>query len=239
MEKRECTYKIKDLPLEDRPQEKLLKYGADNLSNAELLALIIRTGTKTKTSVELSQEIINSLKREGVESEVGISALSNTTIKDLLEIKGIGISKASMIMAAVTLSKRINKESIHSKKKIKSPNEVVKYVMSEMRFLKNETFKIVILNTKKEIESIRDISSGIINATIVHPREVFFTAVNESAHTIILLHNHPSGDPKPSKEDIELTDRMIKAGEIMQIPVIDHIVIGDNVYYSFLENGLI
>ncbi|RVU55006.1 JAB domain-containing protein [Anaerosphaera multitolerans] len=235
----EMNYKLKDLPAEDRPQEKLIKYGADTLSNAELIALIIRTGTKTKTSVQLSQEIINSLQREGVKEETGIYAINDITIKDLMKIKGVGINKASMILAAVTLGKRINKISVHSRKKVNCPKDIVDYVMSEMRFLKQETFKIAILNTKKEIESIKSISTGIINSTLVHPREVFVAAINELAHTIILLHNHPSGDPTPSKDDLILTDNIKKAGEIIQIPVIDHIIIGDNTYYSFLENNLI
>ncbi|WP_205666372.1 RadC family protein [Anaerosphaera multitolerans] len=239
MKKVEMNYKLKDLPAEDRPQEKLIKYGADTLSNAELIALIIRTGTKTKTSVQLSQEIINSLQREGVKEETGIYAINDITIKDLMKIKGVGINKASMILAAVTLGKRINKISVHSRKKVNCPKDIVDYVMSEMRFLKQETFKIAILNTKKEIESIKSISTGIINSTLVHPREVFVAAINELAHTIILLHNHPSGDPTPSKDDLILTDNIKKAGEIIQIPVIDHIIIGDNTYYSFLENNLI
>lgn len=231
-------YTIKDMPEEDRPQEKLLKYGSKCLSNAELLALIIRTGSKNNTSVELSQKILNEAKK-GIESdENALIALKNLSIKDLMKIPGVGVSKASMIVASMSLSDRIHKSSIHKKTRIKTPQDISEFVMSDMRFLDRETFKIVVLNTKKEIETIRTISNGTINATIVHPRDVFQVAIKENAHTIILLHNHPTGDPTPSIEDINITNNLIEVGKLVKIEVIDHIIIGNNKYYSFLENNL-
>ncbi|EFI42041.1 DNA repair protein RadC [Peptoniphilus sp. oral taxon 386] len=233
------TYSIKDMPIDDRPQEKLMKLGADSLTNAELLALIIRTGTKTKTSVEISQEILNTISIGRDKNSSAISFLKNISMADLMEVKGIGESKAAMILAAITLASRINRESVFKKEKISSPAILVDYVMDEMSSLQIEEFRIVVLNTKKEIENIKCISKGIINATLVHPREVFKTAIDERAHTIILLHNHPSGDPTPSREDFELTDKLSGTGKVIGIEVIDHIIIGNKKYYSFLEHGKI
>lgn len=235
---KELKYTIKDMPEEDRPQEKLLKYGADFLSNAELLALIIRTGNKKHTSVELSQQILNEAKR-GINEENALIALKNFSVNDLMKIPGVGVSKASMIVAAMSLTDRVHSAKTYSKKRIRTPKDIADYIMSDMRFLKRESFKVVILNTKKEIESIRTVSKGTVNATIVHPRDVFQIAIKENAHSIILLHNHPTGDPTPSIEDKNITRNLIEVGSLVKIDVIDHIIIGDNKYYSFLENNLI
>lgn len=236
--KNDSKYTIREMPLEDRPQEKLIKFGAEYLSNAELLALIIRTGTKSDTAVNLSQKILNSLDTN-LKGECSLSELNNIPINELKKIKGIGDSKAAMILAAIELGKRINKSSLFQKVKITSPSETAKFVMSNLRFKEVETFKIITLNTKKEVEYIEKISTGTINATLVHPREVFKRAINRGAHSIILIHNHPTGDPSPSKEDINLTKRLCETGEMVGIPVLDHLIIGDNIYCSFLEEGLI
>lgn len=236
---RELKYTIKEMPEEDRPQEKLLKYGAEYLSNAELLALIIRTGTRECTSVELSQRILNEAQKGANKNQDALACLKNFSCKDLMKISGIGESKASMIVSAFTLADRVHKNSVYIKTRIKSPSDMADYVLSDMRFLKKEVFKIAVLNTKKEIEVIKTISEGTINATIVHPRDVFQVAIRENAHTIILLHNHPTGDPTPSSEDIEITKNLVGVGKLVKIDVIDHIVIGNNKYYSFLENNLI
>lgn len=237
--KEELRYTIKEMPREDRPQEKLLKYGPEYLSNAELLALIIRTGSKNNTSIELAQNILIEAKKGLNSEENSFIALKNLSAKELMKIPGVGESKASMIISALEISNRINKSSIYKKKSIRTPSDIMDFVSSDMRFLEREEFNIVILNTKKEIEAIRNISIGTINATIVHPRDVFQIAIRENAHTIILLHNHPTGDPTPSIEDIELTKRLVEVGNIVKIDVIDHIIIGNNRYYSFLENNLI
>ncbi|CDZ74433.1 DNA repair proteins [Peptoniphilus sp. ING2-D1G] len=231
------NYRIKDLPLEDRPQEKLLKLGPQYLSNAELIALIIRTGTKTKTSVELSQEILNSFSCDY--KKQGISVLKQKSIKDFLSIKGVGVAKAAMLMAAVTLADRMNSESVFKRNRADSPQSIAHMVMQEMKDLVVEEFRIALLNTKKEVILIKTVSKGILNSTIVHPREVFKIAIDNSAHSIILLHNHPSGDSKASPDDINITGRLCESGKLLGIEVIDHIIIGDGEYFSFKERGLL
>ncbi len=231
------NYRIKDLPFEDRPQEKLLKLGPQYLSNAELIALIIRTGTRTKTSVELSQEILNSFT-EGYK-EQGISVLKQKSVKDFLQIKGVGVAKAAMLMAAITLADRINSESVFKKNKADSPQSIADMVMQDMKDLSVEEFRIALLNTKKEVIAIKTVSKGILNSTIVHPREVFKIAIDYSAHSIVLLHNHPSGDSKASNDDINITERLSESGKLLGIEVVDHIIIGDREYFSFREQGLL
>lgn len=234
-------YSIKQMPEEDRPEEKLLKLGEQSLSNAELLALIIRTGSKSKTSVEVCQEILNKFSFLDDEGNVhhGLNALKNINISDLTSINGIGKSKACMIMAAITLAKRMNRESIFKRTVVNSPEKIARYVMEDMSCLMIEEFRIAVLNTKKELESIKTISKGTLDKTLVHPREVFKAAIENSAHTIIAIHNHPSGDAKPSQEDIKLTNRLKESGQILGIELVDHIIIGNKKYYSFLENNLI
>lgn len=231
-------YTIKEMPEDERPQEKLIKYGPQILSNSELLALIIRTGSKKgDNAIDIARNIFNSLRSE--HDRDGLNALKNASLKDLMKVEGIGEAKAAMIMAAVQLSVRLAQSQYDTKIKITSPSIAASYVMSQMSVLKSEHFKIITLNTKKEINYIREISKGTVNMTIVHPREVFRAAIEDNAHSIILLHNHPTGDPTPSKEDIRLTDTLVKSSEILGIEIVDHIIIGDNVYYSFLEKGLI
>ena len=231
------SFTIKDLPLEDRPQEKLLKFGPDSLSNAELLALIIRTGTRSKTSVELSQDILNSFLPDY--KEEGLSVLKRKKLNDFTKINGIGNSKAAMIMAAITLAKRINNSNVFAKTRIQSPKIMYEIVKDEMSNLEVEEFRVVILDTKKQIININTISRGTLDLTVVHPREVFKTAIDNMAHSILLLHNHPSGDPNASRQDIELTKRLVEASKIIGINIVDHIIIGNNSYFSFLERDLI
>lgn len=235
------NFRIKDMPLEDRPEEKMLMYGPNILSNAELIALIIRTGSKSKTSVELAQEILNRFMFKDEDGNIhnGLNALKNIALSDLISINGIGKSKACMILAAITLAKRMSQESLFKKTKVNSPEKMAKFIMDDMSSLKIEEFRVAILNTKKELESIRTISLGTVDKTIVHPREIFKVAIEYSAHTIIALHNHPSGDITPSREDKILTNRLVEAGKIIGIEVVDHIIIGGNNYYSFLENGIL
>lgn len=232
------NYTMKEMPCEDRPQEKLFKYGADSLTNAELLALVIRNGSRKQTALELSQTLINRAVKGRGKSESALKVLLDSTPKELMEVPGIGESKASMIIAALTLAKRINNSSDYEKVKIRTPDDMADYIMDDMRLLNKESFRIAVLNTKKEVEVVRVISEGTINATIVHPRDVFRVAIKENAHTIIVMHNHPTGDPTPSREDINITKNLIEVGKIVKIDVIDHIIIGDNRYFSFLENDL-
>ncbi|HHV38287.1 MAG TPA: DNA repair protein RadC [Tepidimicrobium sp.] len=225
------SYTIKDLPLDERPREKLKKYGVDSLSNAELLAVIIRTGYGEDTAIDLANRILSM-------DSSGIEFLNYATMEELMNIRGVGDCKAAQIQASVELGKRISSNR-RDKIQVDSPQVLVNLLMEKMRYLKKEHFKIAILDTKNQLISIEGISIGNLNASIVHPREVFNIAIRRSANSIILIHNHPSGDPAPSNEDINITKRLIEAGSIIGIKVLDHIIIGDNRYISFKQRNII
>ncbi len=219
---------IKKLAESERPREKLIKYGVGSLSNVELLAILIRTGTKNNSAIDLSQKIL-SFHPEG------IRFLADCTLEELMQIKGIGISKACQIISAIELGKRLAMSSLAHSPYVKSPLDVANVFMEEMRYYKKEYFKIILLNTKNQIIAVEDISIGSLNSSLVHPREVFVRAIRKSSSSIILLHNHPSGNPEPSTEDIKITKRLIEAGRIIGIEVLDHIIIGDGKYISLKE----
>ncbi|MGM0409666.1 MAG: RadC family protein [Bacillota bacterium] len=224
-----CT--MRELPVEDQPREKLIKYGVEKLSNSELLALIIRSGFAQRTAVELSQDILNYFQ--------GLKGLINLSVEELETIKGVGIAKATQIKALIELSKRIHIARGNLKSVVQSPQEVASLLMPKLRFLKQEVFGVVLLDIKNTIISTPIISKGGLNNSIVHPREVFKEAVKRSSAALILFHNHPSGVPTPSSDDIKITERLIKAGEIMGINVLDHIIIGDNTFSSMKEKEII
>ena len=224
-----CT--IKELPEEERPREKLLKYGVERLSNAELMAIIIRSGVAKRTAVELSQDILNYFH--------GLKGFFNLSVEELKEIKGVGVAKATQIVALTELSKRLFISRENTKVIIKSPQDVVSLIMPKLRFLKQEVFGLVLLDIKNQVISTPFISKGGLNSSIVHPREVFKEAIKRSSAAIILFHNHPSGVPTPSQDDIQITKRLIEAGEIIGINILDHIVIGDNVFCSMKEKDMI
>ncbi|MFW6022160.1 MAG: RadC family protein [Halanaerobiaceae bacterium] len=224
-----CT--IKEMPEEERPREKLIKHGADSLSNAELLALIIRIGNRKRTAVELSQDIFNQFG--------GLKSLNYLTVQELTKLNGVGIAKAVQVKAVVELSKRIATLKSGEKEVIKSPGDAACLLMPELRYLTQEVFKIILLDIKNQVISIALISKGGLSSSIVHPREVFKEAIKHSSAAIILAHNHPSGIPEPSRDDINITKRLIDSGKIMGIDVLDHIVIGDGIFISMKEKGLI
>lgn len=226
------SYTIKDLPKYERPREKLFKFGVNTLSNSELLAIIIRTGNRENTAIEIAQQLLSIDKR-------GLAYLTELSFEELTSIKGIGKCKAAQIISTLELSKRISASKGESKMKITSPKDVTNILMEEMRYLKKEYFKIILLDTKNQIISINDISVGSLNSSIVHPREVFNVAIKRSSASIILVHNHPSGDPAPSKEDINVTKRLNQCGDIIGIKVLDHIIIGDGNYISLKEKSVI
>ena len=223
--------KVKDMALEERPREKMLLSGAKNLSNAELLAILLRTGTKKRNAIELANDIIN-------KDSQGIRYLQDMSIEELCKIEGIGLSKATQIKAALELGLRISSYR-PNKYKVKNPWDIYKYYMEGLRYKQNEVFKVVLLNTKNEIITDVDVSVGTLNSSLVHPREVFIEAIKRSSNKIILIHNHPSGSIEPSVEDKNITKRLISCGEIIGIEVIDHIIIGDGMYFSFKENMII
>ena len=221
---------IQDMTLEERPREKMILNGPDSLSDAELLAIIIRSGTQKLNAIQLGQAIIKKADN--------IRYLQDLTIEELKSINGIGETKAVQIKAALELSKRIASFK-PEKYKIKNPWDIYKYYMESLRYQYKEIFKVVLLNTKNEIITDVDISMGTLNSSLVHPREVFREAIIRSSNKIILLHNHPSGNAEPSKEDKSVTNRLKECGELIGIEVIDHIIIGDGIYFSFKENMLI
>ena len=218
------------MTLEERPREKMITQGIDSLSNAELLAILIRTGTNELNAIQLAKLILSKVDN--------IRYLQDITIEELKAIKGIGLTKATQIKAALELGNRI--ASFRPPKyKIQNPWDIYKYYMESLRYQYKEIFKVVLLNTKNEIITDVDISMGTLNSSLVHPREVFREAIRRSSNKMILLHNHPSGNPNPSKEDKNITVRLRDCGELIGIEVIDHIIIGDGVYFSFKENMLI
>lgn len=218
------------MTLEERPREKMILNGASSLSDAELLAILIRTGNKELNAIQLARLIIDKVDN--------IRYLQDITLEELNSIKGIGLSKATQIKAALELGRRIASYR-PPKYKIKNPWDIYKYYMESLRYQYKEIFKIVLLNTKNEIITDIDISIGTLNSSLVHPREVFREAIRRSSNKIILLHNHPSGNAEPSKEDKNVTKRLKECGDLIGVEVIDHIIIGDGVYFSFKENMLI
>ena len=225
---------LKEMPEDDRPQEKMMRFGAKSLSNAELIAVIIRTGTREATSVEVGRKIMQYLDND----------LSYFHQVDVLELQrnknlaGIGIVKACQIKAAIELGLRIKqKDTIDVK--ISSPQDIADLLMEEMQYLKQECFKIILLDTKNKVIKVEGISVGILNASLVHPREVFIKAIRQHSAAIVLAHNHPSGDPEPSAEDKNITKRLCDAGELLGISVLDHIIIGRGTYLSFKQEKLI
>ncbi|MDS1029398.1 DNA repair protein RadC [Bacillota bacterium LX-D] len=220
---------IKELPDELRPRERIVQAGPEALSNTELLAILLRTGSQKQSALELANQILR-------EAE-GLSFLVTASLEELTAIPGIGVAKAAQIKAAVEIGRRLSAYRIEPKVTIQSPDTAANLLMDEMRFLDREYFKTLFLNTKNHVLGLETISIGSLNSSIVHPRELFKQAVKKSAAAIILAHNHPSGDPTPSREDIDVTKRLIEAGKIMGIEVLDHIIIGNGTYVSLKERG--
>lgn len=222
---------IKDMKLIDRPREKLIKLGHDSLSEKELLAIIISTGTDKKNAIELAEEILNTFSEE---------ALLEIEVEELTKIKGIKEAKASKIIASLQLGKRI-KESILNKEKYQiSSNEAAYEFIKDILCLKDrEHFYVILLDNKNQVISKELISIGDLSSSIVNPREVFKTAIKKSAKAIILAHNHPSGNPSPSRADLLITHRLIEAGEILDINVLDHLIIGHGTYVSLKKDNYI
>ncbi|MGE7601042.1 RadC family protein [Peribacillus sp. NPDC097675] len=220
---------IRDYPKEERPRERFLQDGPESLSNQELLALLLRTGSKEESVLQLSNRLIKAFE--------GLRLLKEASVEEMTEIKGIGEAKAIQILASVELGRRIHQLNDQDRYVIRSPEDGANYCMEEMRFLSQEHFVCLYLNTKNQVLHKRTVFIGSLNASIVHPREVFKEAFRRSAASIICLHNHPSGDPSPSREDIEVTKRLVECGKIMGIEVLDHIIIGEHKYVSLKEKG--
>jgi len=223
---------IKSLPEDERPIEKTLKQGVGALSNAELLALIIHTGTRNSSSIHLAEEVLSIC-------EEGLSSMGSVGLDDLIQISGIGKGKACTILAAVELGKRIATSRPPGRRAISSSDDVASMFMEDLRYEKKEFFKSVLVNAKGEIISVDNVSVGELSSTVVHPREVFSQAIRKSAAGVIFVHNHPSGDPSPSDEDIRTTERLVYGGEVLGIRVLDHIIIGDGNFRSLRAMDII
>lgn len=223
------SIKMKELPISERPYEKMEMYGESVLSNAELLAIIIKSGTKEESSVALAQKIL-SLGKEY--SKDTLSFLQDITIEELTKINGIGKVKALQIKAVCELAKRISRPIDNQKIKIKSPQDIVNLVMDELKLEKREIVKVVILNSQNVIIKIQTIALGKTNSVNIDTKDIFTEAIKRGLNKIILLHNHPSGNSIPSKQDIDFTQRIEEAGNLLNIQLLDHIIIGYNEYTS-------
>lgn len=221
--------RLREVPESERPRERMLRIGSAGMSNAELLAIILRTGTMRESAVTLSQRL---LRETG-----GLRGLADLGVEQLCEQRGIGPAKALQLLSALELGRRMARTELEDKPVIRSPQDVSTLVMEDLRYLQQEHFVALFLNTKNRVIGRETLSVGSLNAAIVHPREVFRAAVKRSAASIICVHNHPSGDPAPSPEDIQLTNRLSEAGHIIGIEVLDHVIIGDRRFVSLKERG--
>ncbi|MBF7016911.1 RadC family protein [Staphylococcus durrellii] len=222
---------IKNLANSEKPRERLLAKGEANLSNAELIAILLNTGRKGYSSIDIANELLNKVEN--------INYLKQLSIYDLKEIKGIGLYKAIVLKAAFELGIRMHSGNLEAQVKIKKPVDVANYLMGYMQHLSQEHFVALFLNSKNIIIKQKTIFKGTLNSSIIHPREIYCEAIRWSSHALIVAHNHPSGDVTPSNEDIKTTQRLVECGDILGIGLLDHIIIGHNNYLSLVESGYI
>jgi len=230
MDEQPRTSLIREMPVNERPRERLAKHGPGSLKTSELLAILFRTGTRRQNAVEIAERLLNDFG--------SISALSRATTDELRKCAGIGKVKAIEIQAAFELGRRLEAEGNFKNPVIKSARDVARLMMPEMQSLDREHFKILLLNTKNHVTQVHTVSVGSLNASVVHPRECFRPAIAAQAAAVILVHNHPSGDPEPSVEDISLTRRLIAAGDLLGIKVLDHVIIGFGKHASVMDKGV-
>lgn len=224
------TLTIKDLPTDERPRERLVKYGPGALSNAELLAIILRVGTQEYSAIGMAEHMLSRFN--------GLKGIATAGIEDLSRIKGLGTAKASQIQAMVELGKRLATSIGDSRMTIRSPQDAADILMPELRDELQEHFKAIYLNVKGEVLKTRTITIGCLDASLITPRELFREGIAANCASVVVAHNHPSGDPSPSKEDIDVTKRLVQAGLMIGIDVLDHVVIGDGRWVSLKERGL-
>jgi DNA repair protein RadC len=220
---------LKEMPASDRPRERMMQAGPGALSNAELLAILLRTGSAEESVLALSCRMLSQVG--------GLRGLKSASLEELTAIKGIGPAKALLIMAGLELGKRMSSAVPSERTTIRSPKDAANIMMEEMRYHTQEHFVCLYLNTKNHIIGRETIFIGSLNSSIVHPREVYKEAIRRSSASVICLHNHPSGDPAPSREDIDVTRRLQEAGRILGVELLDHIIIGDGRFYSLKEKG--
>jgi DNA repair protein RadC len=239
MSRWETSFTIHDLPAEERPRERLVKFGPDALSSVELLALIIGRGIPGRSALTIAHELLKEFK--------SVKGVSEATIEELSAVKGIGAAKAAQLRASFELGRRQDLYDEPATFEITNPGAVVKAIRASIQDKAKEHFKLLLLNTRNRIIGIAAISTGTANASLVHPREVFKAAISHGASSVVLAHNHPSGNPEPSDDDVSLTRRLVEAGRLLGIEVLDHIVIGrenkkegsKEGFVSFKEKGLL
>jgi len=223
------AWRLKDLPRDERPRERMMRLGAEALSHVELLAILLRTGNRRESAVQLAQRVLHECG--------GLRRFAERSWNELTQIPGIGPAKALELQASLELGRRVARSRLPEAVVISSPQDAADLLMEEMRHLREEHFVVMFLNTKNHVVARQTLSIGTLNASLVHPREVYKAALRHNSASIICAHNHPSGDPSPSVEDVQLTRRLKDAGEIIGIELLDHIVIGDHRFVSLKEIG--
>ena len=219
--------RLKELPKEEKPRERLIKYGVKNISNEDLISILINTGSKKRNVKELSIDILSKIKN--------INSLNDISIRELMEIDGVGISKALTIIAAIELGKRVSNLQIEDKLLLNNTNLVHKYFSSIIANMKQENLLVILLDNKKRLIAYQNMFKGSDTSSVISIKEIFNFAIKERASAIIIMHNHPSGNTNPSNEDINLTNNLIMSGKIIGIPLIDHIITNGVDYYSFFN----
>jgi DNA repair protein RadC len=220
---------IKEIPLNDRPREKMAANGAAVLTDAELIAILLRTGTAEKSAIDIASEMT-------ADGGLYKRLAGITRLNELTNIKGLGQAKAATVLAALEIGRRIASAKPIEKIHLSCPQDVADFLMPRLRYAAKEQFVVILLNNKNKVIGTEVVSEGSLSSSIVHPREVYAPAILHHAAAIMVAHNHPSGDPKPSIEDEEVTRQLLRSGKVLGIPMIDHVIIGDGNYYSFLEN---
>ena len=220
---------IKEIPVNDRPREKMAERGVTALTDAELLAILLRTGTAEKSALDIGSELADN---GGLYKRLA----SITRLTELTNIKGLGQAKAATVLAALEIGRRIASAKPLEKIHLSCPQDAAEFLMPRLRYAIKEQFVVVLLNSKNKVIGTEVVSEGSLSNSIVHPREVFVPALLQHAAAIMVAHNHPSGEPSPSLDDRELTSILVRSGKVLGIPLVDHIIIGDGNYYSFLEN---
>jgi DNA repair protein RadC len=223
--------RIKDLPKDDRPREKLIKHGVQALSDSELLAVLIRVGSKGSSALELARGLLR--------QEKDLKGVAKKTPIELMRVKGVGKAKAVQLLTAFEIGKRVQGTYEDKRPIIHSPEDVAREVVPFLRDLTHEVFVVLILDAKNGLKHKETLTKGTLNASLVHPREVFKVAIDHLAASVIVAHNHPSGNPEPSREDVDITKQLSEAGKIIGIPLHDHVIIAGESYTSLTERGLL
>lgn len=226
------SYRIRDLPARERPRERMYAAGPQAMATRELIALLIGSGIQARSAVEVAGALLQS-------AGGSLRRLAGLPLGEIQKIPGIGPAVAARIAAALELGRRMARETAAERPRIQGPADVYELCAPALRDLRQEEFRVLLLNTQHAVLREIVVTRGTLDASVVHPREVFRPAITESAACVILIHNHPSGDPAPSREDRDVTDQLVAAGRLVGIPVLDHVVVGDGRYVSFVEMGLL